>query len=97
MHIRQSKGPFCQSCGMPMHKPADFGTESNGIYSNDFCHLCYANGDFTEPGISMQVMLNRSTARIAEFGIVPEFHARIVMAGVLPSLKRWRIPVCEPV
>jgi len=95
MHTRQSKGPFCQSCGVSMQRPEDFGTESTGIHSNDFCHYCYTDGVFTEPGISMQVMLNRCTARIAEQGIVPEFHARVVMAGMLPQLKRWRVPVGE--
>jgi hypothetical protein len=96
MYTRQSKGPFCQSCGMPMVRPEDFGTESNGNYANDFCHFCYANGVFTEPGISFQVMLNRCTEMLADQGIVPEFHARVMMTEVLPNLKRWRVPVGEP-
>jgi hypothetical protein len=97
MQVGQSKGPFCQSCGMPMQKPEDFGTESNGIHANDYCHFCYTSGVFTEPGISFQAMLNRCTEKLADQGIVPEFHARVLMAEVLPHLKRWRTQVGEPV
>jgi hypothetical protein len=97
MHTHQTQGPFCQSCGMPMHRPEDFGTESTGYHANDFCRYCYVNGVFTEPGISFQAMLNRCTEKLADQGIVPEFHARVLMADVLPRLKRWRTPVEDAV
>lgn len=97
MPARQTRGPFCQSCGMPMTRPEDFGTEASGYHANDYCHFCYANGVFTEPGISFQAMLNRCTEKLAEQGIVPEFHARVLMAETLPRLKRWRTPIGEPV
>ena len=41
----------CQSCGMPLEKPDDFGTEANGFRINDYCHYCFQNGTFTEPNI----------------------------------------------
>jgi hypothetical protein len=41
----------------------------------------------------MQAMLNRCVDAMAAQGIVPEFHARVLMTDVLPRLKRWRIPV----
>ena len=29
---------FCQSCAMPLENPEDFGTESCGAKSADYCH-----------------------------------------------------------
>ena len=34
-------GPFCQSCGMPLVKPEDFGTAADGFRINDYCHFCF--------------------------------------------------------
>jgi hypothetical protein len=37
------KGPYYQSCGMPLSKDAQGGgTEANGAKSTDFCSHCYA-------------------------------------------------------
>ena len=30
---------FCQSCGMPLEKPEDFGTNMNKSRSEDYCHF----------------------------------------------------------
>ena len=46
------KGPFCQSCAMPLDRAQDFGTDADGVRVNDYCRYCYAHGHFTEPKIS---------------------------------------------
>ena len=51
-------GPFCQSCGMPMEKPQDFGTAGSGYRVNDYCHYCYRDGAFTDPGVTMGQMID---------------------------------------
>lgn len=38
---------FCQSCGMPMEKEEDFGTERDGSRNEDYCCYCYKDGSFT--------------------------------------------------
>ena len=35
---------FCQCCGMPLDKPEDAGTETNGSRSGEYCHYCYPMG-----------------------------------------------------
>ena len=45
---------FCQCCGMPLDKPEDVGTESDGCPSVDYCRYCYQNGAFTAPDASME-------------------------------------------
>ena len=52
------RGPFCQSCAMPMDKPELFGTEAGGARSADYCTYCYQNGKFTEPSPSQEHLLD---------------------------------------
>ncbi len=49
----------CQSCGMPMLQgQADRrGTEADGTRSDTYCNLCYLNGKFQQPGITMEEMI----------------------------------------
>ncbi len=56
MKATQSQGSFCQSCTMPMHKPEDFGTNTDGSKNDEYCHYCYQNGKFVEPDITMEQM-----------------------------------------
>ncbi len=90
MLSQQPKGPFCQSCGMPIEKPDDFGTGAGGFRINDYCHYCFQNGEFTEPNISMQAMIDKCVGIIAQQGIMPEAQATALMAEVIPKLKRWQ-------
>lgn len=90
MPVQDAKGPFCQSCGMPLEKPEDFGTDQAGYRVNDFCRYCFAHGGFTEPTITMQAMLDRCAGMMAEQGMMPIAEARALMTDVLPRLKRWR-------
>ena len=48
---------FCQCCGMPLDKPEDGGTETNGSRSGEYCHYCYQNGAFTAPDATMDDMI----------------------------------------
>jgi putative zinc ribbon protein len=78
---------------MPLGKPEDFGTDPAGFRVNDYCRHCYADGVFTEPAISMEAMLDRCVAVMDEQGIMPAPQARVLLADVLPRLKRWKTPI----
>jgi hypothetical protein len=75
---------------MPLEKPDDFGTATNGFRINDYCRYCYQNGAFTDPNISLQGMIDRCVGIMAQKGIMPESQARALMSATLPKLKRWR-------
>ena len=90
MSAPELKGPFCQSCAMPLERPEDFGTDKSGARVNDFCHYCFADGAFTAPGISMDTMLEKCVGEMIRQGVMPEAQARALMSDVLPRLKRWR-------
>ncbi len=40
---------FCQSCGMPLDRAEDMGTEADGAPSGEYCRYCYQAGAFTAP------------------------------------------------
>ena len=95
MPPQEPRGPFCQSCAMPLTSPEDFGTDRAGYRVNDFCRHCFADGAFTDPDVSMGSMLDRCVTIMAEQGIMPAPQARALLADVLPRLKRWRIPAAR--
>lgn len=82
------KGPFCQSCSMPLRKPEDFGTGAQGFRVNDYCCHCYADGQFTDPAVTMEQMIARCVPFMVQQGM-PEPQARGLLQQVMPMLRRW--------
>ena len=90
MSFEQPKGPFCQSCGMPMQKPDDFGTLANGFKNNDYCKYCFQDGQFTDPDITMEKYIDKVIGIMVRQNIMPEAQATKLMREVIPTLKRWK-------
>ena len=83
------KGPFCQSCGMPMSKDANGGgTEADGTKSIQYCSKCYANGAFTQPDITLEQMQEKVKGKMREMHF-PGFMAKYFVKD-MPNLERWR-------
>lgn len=89
MNTTQQQGPSCQSCAMPLAKPADFGTEANGFRNNDYCAYCYKDGAFTSPGMTMEQMRDFCIDKMVELKVMPRDQASRVLHGVMPKLARW--------
>jgi len=85
-----SKGPFCQSCGMPMEKPEQFGTQANGSPDKEYCTFCYQKGAFTDPNMTYDKMLAFDTGFLAKEMKMPEPEAKKFVESWLPHLKRWK-------
>jgi hypothetical protein len=82
------KGPYCQSCGMPLSKdPQGGGTEASGAKSAEYCSHCYAGGKFTAPDMTAEQMMQLVEGKLKEMHI-PGFLAKR-MAKDIPTLKRW--------
>jgi len=90
MSSQQPTGPCCQSCGMPLGKPEDFGTDATGHRVTDYCHFCFTNGAFVNPQMPMQAMIDKCVDVMAKRGIMPQAQARALMTDLIPTLKRWR-------
>ena len=88
--MEQPKGPFCQSCGMPMDNPECFGTDEIGLKVNDYCVHCLENGEFSNPKITMEEMIDLVTDIMIEKVKIPEEQARQISQSFIPTLKRWR-------
>lgn len=97
MPSNEIRGPFCQSCSMPLNHPEDFGTDPHGYRINDFCRHCYAAGRFTDPSITLDQMIDRCVGIMAGQGIMPAGEARALLNRTMPGLKRWKRAEVAPV
>jgi hypothetical protein len=95
MSTEHTGAPFCQSCGLPLQSDADKGTEAGGVKSAEFCSLCYHEGSFLEPDITLEEMADRVAAAMAEERDMPKEAARAMVDGFIHHLKRWRTPGIE--
>lgn len=80
---------MCQSCGTPLRKDADYGTERDGSRSDEYCFHCYLDGRFLDEGITLQEKIEKNVRFGVQMGI-PEEMARHMCDTILPALKRWR-------
>ena len=78
----------CQSCGMPINEEKLFGTEKDGARSNEYCVYCYENGEFKQPDMTIEDMINVCVPHMKEDGM-SEDKARTLLKQFLPTLKRW--------
>lgn len=81
--------PRCQSCGMPLGEE-NYGTERDGTTAHSYCSLCYESGEFVEPELTLEGMLERSINHMTtELGMT-EDEADHLAHAVIPNLLRWR-------
>lgn len=79
----------CQSCYMEMVKPEDFGTESCGGASEDYCTHCYQGGKFTGES-TLEEAVENNIPWWKEDGDKSDDEARARIMAVFPTLKRWK-------
>ena len=79
---------FCQSCAMPLQKDADFGANANGSQNKEYCAFCYQSGEFTEPDIAMNEMIDKCVKIMIEMNLPKENIKKTKEA--IPYLKRWK-------
>ena len=82
-------GPFCQSCSMPLSKPEDFGTTAEGFRQNDYCHLCYQDGSFFQPDMTLDQMMEFVVQHTIQATGMSEEAVQTLLHETLPRLKRW--------
>jgi hypothetical protein len=84
-------GPTCQSCGMALTHPSNFGTTETGALNLEYCRFCFEKGKFNEPDITLEDMASRiaATAVKKKKGASEEVAKEMAMK-MLPQLKRWK-------
>jgi Putative zinc ribbon domain len=89
MQAQESKGPFCQSCAMPLQRPEDLGTATGGGRSEEYCRYCFVDGAFTAPDITLPAMIDLCTGILVQRGMLKD-QAHTLMSDTLPTLRRWQ-------
>ena len=85
---------FCQSCGMPLTRNEDCGTNADGSINFDYCKYCYKDGKFLQD-CTMDEMIEHCAQFV---GAVNEGLPNPItkeeyigqMKMYFPNLKRWR-------
>ena len=75
---------------MPMAKPEDFGTDADGSRNEECCTHCFQSGEFTDPDLTMQQMIDKVAGfGAAELGM-SEDEAKQMASSFIPTLGRWQ-------
>lgn len=82
--------PLCESCGMPLARDEDAGTEADGSRSTRYCTYCYRDGGFTEPDLTREQAVERYAPMMAANLGMPVEKAKEMVARYLSTLPRWR-------
>lgn len=85
---------FCQSCGMPLTKHEDCGTNADGSINYDYCQYCYKDGKFLQD-CTMDEMIDHCSQFVDEVNKhmpqpMTKDEYKAMMQGFFPMLKRWR-------
>jgi predicted N-acetyltransferase YhbS len=85
---------FCQSCGMPLTRKEDCGTNADGSTNFDYCQYCYQVGKFLQD-CTMDEMIEHCAQFVDEVNKnlpVPMTREQYIqmMRGFFPMLKRWK-------
>lgn len=80
---------ICQSCGMPMPRYEDKGTDEHGNKSEEYCKFCCVNGKLVDEGITMEEKIEKNVEIAKKMGMREEV-ARDLATRTLPKLRRWQ-------
>jgi len=81
---------ICQSCGMPMTKESDFGTDKDGNRNAQYCHYCFQAGGFTNPNLTLEEQIEKLARMAMGMEAINENEAYNRARKILPNLKRWQ-------
>lgn len=89
MDPKTLEAPTCQSCGIPLGRKEDQGTNADGSKNREYCCFCFKNGEFAEPDMTMEQMISKVTGFISGIENMTEEKAKIIADSIIPNLKRW--------
>jgi len=82
---------FCQSCGMHLEH-GNLGTEVDGIPSPEYCNLCLRDGEYTDPYITMEEIIERGKRGLdrSDIGGLKKFLLKVTYPYLVKNLHRWK-------
>ena len=79
---------ICQSCAVPF-EIIPCGKNADGTDNQDYCKLCYDNGNFTHPNATMEDVIEACIPYTVPEPFPDAETARKAMGDFFPTLKRW--------
>ncbi len=80
----------CQSCGMPLgDDPVNWGTKADLSPASEYCRFCYQEGAFTNPGQTVDEMVESSIAFMTSDLGFERAQAEKMSNEVIRGLGRW--------
>ena len=85
---------FCQSCGMPLTRIEECGTNADGSTNFYYCQYCYQGGKFVQD-CTMDEMIEHCSQFVDEVNKqmpkpMTKEEYKQMMRGFFPMLKRWK-------
>jgi len=74
---------------MPLRAASDHGTNADLSPNVEYCHYCYDEGSFTDPGITLEGKIKKNIAMAIKMGM-SEKVAVTLANDTIPKLSRWR-------
>jgi hypothetical protein len=74
---------------MPLGTPGFYGTNADGSDNHDWCRFCYQNGAYTEPELTLDEMISRSTEFMTISLKYTKDDAERLSRDIIPTLRRW--------
>jgi len=66
-----------------------YGTEADGTLNREYCKFCFQDGIFTDEGLTVDDMIEKSVDNMTKEQGFEARQARDLAQGVIPKLKRW--------
>lgn len=86
------KKKLCQSCGMPLSKKEEHGTNEDGSENAEYCCYCFQKGKFTQ-NLTLEEMIEKISDFHDKMNLSKD-EARSLAREILPKLKRWKKKNC---
>lgn len=68
----------------------NFGTEADGSASEMYCSICFEDGGFTMPELTVEDMIQLSIDQMTSELAIERDAAERLARGTIPGLRRWR-------
>jgi len=80
----------CQSCGYSIRRPKDYGTESDGSQTAEYCSVCYQDGAFVHDAVDIPDFLTKAAPDLAKHWGGSVGKIKLTLKKELPKLPRWQ-------
>ena len=79
----------CESCGYPLRREPDHGTEADGSISGLYCTVCYQDGQFVHEAADIAEFVTKAAPDIAKYRGGAVGKIKLTLKKDLRKVPRW--------